>query len=71
MKHNITFTEWKTGDKTTNHLSPKGLELCDYLARNGGLCLVEEKGYFYNFEDFKNSLKKLTASNQWEYFKNY
>jgi hypothetical protein len=71
MKYKVTFREWKTGEKTVVFLSRLGLELCDYLARNGGLNLVEDKGYYYHFEDFSKALKKLSSGPEWEYFKNY
>ncbi len=40
-------------------------EFADYLARTGGLCFVDNFGYFYRFAELKNAMEKAFKNPYW------
>ena len=60
--------ELETGEKTNVHWTPKQFELAEHLVRMGAIGLIENRGYFYKFEELRKALKRLGKSGQLSYF---
>ncbi len=59
-------SELDTNTRMTVWWTTAQFEFADYLARSGGLCLVEGYGYFYYFNDLKNSMGKAFKNPYWK-----
>lgn len=51
-------SELDSNTRFTVYWTSAELEFADYLARNGGLCLVDGFGYFYRLKDLSLVIKK-------------
>ena len=51
--------EINTGEKTPVYWSMREFEFAEHLCRMGGIGIIESKGYFYEFEQLKKTMKRL------------
>ena len=62
--------EINTGEKTRVYWSMKDFTLAEHLCRMGGLAIIENKGYFYEFNKLKKALEKLGIDAIKSFYKN-
>ena len=58
--------EINTGEKTSVYWSMKGFEFAEHLCRMGGLTIIENLGYIYDFNQLKKAMEKFGSNPYWK-----
>lgn len=60
--------ELKTGEKTNVHWTMDEFAFAEEIARRGGLGIIENAGYFYDFETLKRTIEKMVGDGTMKYW---
>ena len=55
-----------TSKKYTMYWTMKEFEFAEHLVRMGAMSLIEDKGYFYWFDNLKRGLEKIGNNPYWQ-----